>query len=164
MKFPDMDKPFVFFPTVIVLIVIMLCIGIFPTKSEATKIYNGIDEPDELSLVEQYKSKPAPNVELEGRFTAHSMEKRGDMFAEFVFYKGGIIKKRVKYIYTDGLFGDKTETYTEGSALYKFNSSVLEYSQVSGNKFLFPAVGEAVDIKNSDTIVLPSYDFLSLKK
>lgn len=164
MKFPDMNKPIVFFSTTIVLIVIMLCVGVYSTKSEATKIYNGIDEPDELSLVEQYKSKPAPNVELAGRFTAHSMEKSGDMFVEFVFYKSGIIKKRVKYIYDDLFWGNNTETYTEGSALYKFNGSVLEYSQASGNKLLFPAVGEAVDIKNSDTIVLPSYDFLTLKK
>ncbi|THJ45091.1 hypothetical protein [Aeromonas veronii] len=115
------------------------------------------DDPKDIKskqLVDDYKKKPTPNVILQGRYSGKYFDDQEETLT-FVFGDDNSLTKIVRY-------GENR--HTTGKATYKFNGSTLEFTNITGQPRLFPSAGEAIVVNDLDSVTLPAFNYLRLKR
>lgn len=105
-------------------------------------------------IVGNYKKGVAPNIALKGRYSAKDIVNGDEVTITFVFGDGNSLKKRIKY----------NDKYIEGEATYQFRGETLEFTNITGQPRLFPSSGEAMVVNDLDSITLPVFSYLRLKR
>lgn len=100
---------------------------------------------DSKILVDSYSSKPEPKDHPRGRYEAEFQIDGKSVAVSYYFDDKNTVTKEMKIAGIPKI---------SGSAQYQFNGSVLMFSEVIGDKALFPEIGEAIVVENPQTITM----------
>ncbi|MEM0550439.1 MULTISPECIES: hypothetical protein [Aeromonas] len=103
--------------------------------------------PEYQKTVETYKLKPASTVILNGKYIGNGVIDGHDVNVTYVFENGMKVKKVMEV----KLWG---KNFFQGEANYKQVGSTLVFTNISGDAFLFPAIGEPVVVEDQDSVLL----------
>lgn len=95
-------------------------------------------------LIDSFKSKPTPETSLHGYFYGEGEFDSKSYSITYFFAEDKTVTKEVTILGKYNL---------SGSAKYYFDGSVMKFTEIVGDKYLFPQMGEAVSIPNEDIIV-----------
>lgn len=100
----------------------------------------------EKLLIDKFKNKNSPKNYPKGRFYGKGESEDG-MSYEFTYFFG-----EDQTLSKDVLVMDKY--YLSGTAKYNFTGSVLSFSDIKGDKYLFSEIGEAITVLDQDSITV----------
>lgn len=108
--------------------------------------YNKVEiTSEDIALVDKFKNKEKPEVLPSGKFYTKGIINEKEYSMMFYFGDDKSVSKEVVLM---GRYKLK------GKANYRFDGSVITYSNVEGDRFLFPEIGQAVSIPNESLVVL----------
>lgn len=116
-----------------------------------TQIANGIkSNPPSITiedkvLVDSFRAKPTPKILPNGKYQVAEVVDGKEIKVTYYFSEDKTVTKEVI------LWGKYN---LGGSAKYHFDGSVLMYTDIIGDKYLFPEIGEAVSVRDDNTIIL----------
>lgn len=106
------------------------------------------------AIVDNYQRRSEPTIPLTGRYSAKDIVNGNEVTLTFIFGDNNSLKKRVKY----------KNGYVEGEATYHFHGETLEFTNITGQPRLFPSAGEAIVVNDLDSVTLPAFNYLRLKR
>lgn len=95
--------------------------------------------------IDQYREKLQPQLTPKGKYVSKFMLNDRNATVSWYFDAKGNVTKEVDITEFPRLLG---------TARYHFNGSTLVYSDITGDKFLFPKSGEAIIINDVNEIVV----------
>ena len=100
---------------------------------------------EQIKVVDAYKNKPTPKIVPSGKYQTFEVIDGKEIKATYYFDKDNTLIKEFTLL----------EKYQlAGSAKYHFEGSVIVYSQINGDKYLFSEIGEALSVPTESKIVI----------
>lgn len=136
---------------VVLFIVGLLVYNFVITPYLNTQLVNGIkyNPPsitiEDKALVDGFRAKPTPAILPDGKYQVVEVVDGKEVKVTYYFDDDKTVTKEVIFLGKYNL---------GGSAKYHFDGSALVYTDITGDKYLFPEIGEAVSVPDDNTIVL----------